>query len=186
MSVAEIREFVQRACQAEANIFGPAFFRQHVGVVAECCAQLAKCLRADAEVVELAAHLHDLSAVCDPATLPNHAQASAEMAVQILSERGYSSAGVAAVARAIASHSEPLAPGISSPEEVCLSNADAAARIIRPAYWLYFAFVVRKQGFAEGRQWLRLLFERQWGMLVEPARELIGARYAATIELLSH
>jgi hypothetical protein len=78
----------------------------------------------------------------------------------------------------------PLGADQEAVEAVCLSNADAAARILRPAYWLYFAFAVRKQSFEEGRRWLRSLLMRQWNLLIEPARELAGNEYRLALELL--
>jgi len=181
----DIREFARAACRESRNVFSPSFFDQHLAVVAECATSLAGCLGADAEVVELAAYLHDLSAVFDPSTMPNHARLSAELAARILLERGYPERSAGDVARAIALHSEPLPIGSASPEAVCVSNADAAARILRPAYWMYFAFAVRKCGFEEGCEWLRALLEKQWAMLIEPAKELAGNQYSATLDLVS-
>jgi HD superfamily phosphodiesterase len=185
MKLAPLREYVVEACQRPENVFGPSFFEEHLAVVAECGSRLAARLQADANIVELAAYLHDLSAVCDPATLPVHAEASADVATRVLNERGYPTAVVARTAGAIRSHSTPLPIGGASPEAVCLSNADAAARMLRPAYWLYFAFKVRNLGFEEGRRWLRALIERQWGDMIEPARELVGAQYSKVMELVS-
>jgi len=185
MLLADIREFVRMACQQSQNVFSPSFFDQHLAVVAECATRLAERLSADMEVVELAAYLHDISAVLDPTTLPNHPRQSADLATQILLEHGYPEGRARQVARSIASHSDPLTIGSASPEEVCLSNADAVARILRPAYWMYFAFAVRKCGFEEGRQWLRSLIEKQWRVLIEPAKELAGEQYAAMLDLLS-
>jgi putative nucleotidyltransferase with HDIG domain len=180
----ETREFVQEACQRRENIFGPAFFDQHLAVVAECAASLAAPMGAEIEVVDLAAYLHDLSAVCDFATMLDHARVSADLATRILLGKGFPQSIVGSVARSIASHSEPIPIGSASPEEVCISNADAVARILRPAYWMYFVFEIRKYDFEAGRQWLRALIERQWRKLIEPARELVGERYAATLKLL--
>ena len=179
-----IREFVREACQRRENVFGPAFFDQHLVVVAQCAASLAARLGAEVEVVNFAAYLHDLSAVCDFATVLDHARVSADLATQILLGKGCPLSIVGSVARSIASHSEPIPIGGASPEEICISNADAAARIIRPAYWMYFVFEIRKYDFEAGRQWLRALIERQWRKLIEPARELVGKRYTATLKLL--
>lgn len=184
MSIIPVREYVRQACQRNENIFGPSFFEEHLSVVAGCAARLAKRLEADSEVVDLAAYLHDFSAVRDPGTLPVHAEVSADLAKQLLIERGYSPNTVAGVAEAIALHSTPLQIGEASTEAVCLSNADAAGRILRPAYWLYFAFRVRNQGFDEGRRWLRTLLETQWHALIEPAKELVSAEYATAMSLL--
>ena len=185
MLVADIRELVQRACHRSENAFGPSFFDQHLAVVAECATTLAARLGADLEVVELAGYLHDLSAVCDPTTMPDHPRLSADLATQLLLERGYPEARVGCVARSIASHSDPLLIGSGPPEEVCISNADAVSRILRPAYRTYFAFGVRKFGFEEGRLWLRSLIERQWCKLIEPAKDLVGQQYATTLDLLA-
>jgi putative nucleotidyltransferase with HDIG domain len=185
MPAAEIREFAQHACERAGNILTLSFFDQHLLVVAQCAASLAEPLGADVEAVELAAYLHDISAVFDPTTLPNHPGLSAELAIQILLERGHPQDRVGEIARAIALHSDPLPIGSASPEAVCISNADAVARIVRPAYWMYFAFRIRNCGFEEGRQWLRSLMERQWHSLIEPAKELVGAQYAATLHFLS-
>jgi HD superfamily phosphodiesterase len=184
MLIAPVREHVFQACQRKENIFGASFFAEHLELVSDVGRRLAGGLGADSEAVELAACLHDLSAVCDPATLPEHARASAGLARTILAERGWPEETVRRVADAIASHSAPLQIGSASPEAVCLSNADAAARILRPTYWLYFAFKVRGLGFEEGRRWLRSLIESQWSDLIEPAKELVGERYLTAIELL--
>ncbi len=185
MLIGDIREIAYQACQRNENILSPAFFDQHLAVVAHCAKQLAGSLGADPELVELAAYLHDLSAVYDPTTMPDHANLSADVATRILLERGYPQDHISKIARSIASHSNPLPVGRASPEEVCLSNADAVARILRPAYWLYFAFAVRKCSFEEGRQWLRSLVEGQWDVLVDPAKEFVGSQYAMTLELLA-
>jgi hypothetical protein len=49
---------------------------------------------------------------------------------------------------------------------------------------MHFVFGVRKFDFEEGRKWLRSLVERQWCSLIEPAKELVGEQYAATLDLL--
>ena len=181
----DIRGFAREACGRRENVFGPWFFDQHLVVVAECAARLAAPTGAELEVVELAAYLHDISAVCDFRTMPDHATLSADLATRLLVEHGCPHSLVRSVARSIASHSDPLPVGSASPEEICISNADAAARILRPAYWLYFTFEIRKYNFEAGRQWLRSLVERQWCKLIEPARELVGKHYAATLRLLA-
>jgi hypothetical protein len=67
---------------------------------------------------------------------------------------------------------------------VCVSNADAMSQVVRPAYWLYFAFQVRRLGFAEGRDWLRQRVENNWAALIPPARALIEKEYRQVAEFL--
>ncbi len=184
MIVEDMRGHVLEACGDPANVLTPGFFHDHLLVVASYAAVLAPRLGADAEVVELAAYLHDLSAVRDFSTLSHHAASSADLARALLLERGYPAERTAAVAAAIARHSVPLATGEGTPEEVCLSNADAMAQIAMPAFWLYFAFRVLKLGYVDGRRWYADKVRTNWEALIPGARELLGARHDRVAEVL--
>ena len=174
--------YARQACLSERNVLGAAFFDEHLSVVADYAEELSGPLGANVEVIRIAAYLHDISAVSDIGTLPNHARLSAELARAWVKERGGRSEQADAVSRCVASHSQPLTVG--TPEEICLSNADALAQIARPAYWLWFAFSVRKLGFAEGREWLRALYEKNWLALVPVAQELGSAAHEQAATLL--
>jgi len=184
MIIRHVCDYVQQACQHHESILGSGFFSEHVEVVARCANALAARLNADPEIITLAAYLHDISAIEQLSTLPEHPRHSAQRALEILTAAGYPQDRALRVARAISSHASPLDLGGASVEEVCLSNADAVARILRPAYWLYYAFSVRHFSFDEGRIWLRSLIETQWDALIEPARELAGPSYPQAIDML--
>ncbi|HWQ53101.1 MAG TPA: HD domain-containing protein [Bryobacteraceae bacterium] len=177
MGIEDIRRYVAGECRRGTNVFGPEFFDEHLAVVASYADCLAPRLGANAEVVQLAAYLHDISAVRDITTLRDHAVVSAAHARELLALRGYPLSIAENVSRAIASHVTPVPLGAGTPEEICLSNADAISQIVRPAYWLFFAFVVRKCGFEEGREWLLNRMDSNWNALIEPARELVVDRY---------
>ena len=177
MIVEAIREYVAEACSSSKNAFGPAFFEQHLSVVAGYGKRLGEVLGADLEIIELAAWLHDLSAVQDFAALPKHPALSAEIARKLLGERGYPSERIERVAKCIASHSAPVQIGGGLAEEVCVSNADAMSQIVKPAYWLYYVFRVRQFGFAEGRDWLHRRVESNWAALIPPAKEIVEDEY---------
>lgn len=175
--IEKIRKAVREECERKGNVFGPAFFEQHLKAVAEYAGKLAERFGADKEIVELAAYLHDISAVRDVATLPEHPVRSAAIAREMLIGLDYPGARAERVAEAIASHASPIPLGSGPVEAVCLSNADAMAQIARPAYFLFFAFTVRKLGFDHGTHWLLDRVEANWKELAEPARELIKREY---------
>ncbi len=177
------RDYAQQACFREPNALGAAFFEEHLSVVASFSGHLAKALQADSEVVLVASYLHDISAVHDIGTLPDHASLSAQQAHAWVMEHGGDTGLADAVSHCVASHSQPLASG--SPEAICLSNADALAQLARPAYWLWFAFGLRKLGFAEGREWLRGLYVRNWRALSPAAQALGEEAYARAMNLLA-
>lgn len=180
-----IREFVLSECNSGRNAFGPAFFEQHLAVVAGYARRLGETLGADLEIIELAAWLHDLSAVQDFAVLPKHPAVSAEIARKMLLERGYPVERIERVARCIAAHSAPVPIGKGAPEETCVSNADAMSQIVRPAYWSYYVFRVRQFGFVEGRDWLRQRVDSNWGALIPPAKGIIANEYRQVRDILA-
>ena len=178
----KIEELVKNECTGSS--FGPSFFDEHVAVVADYAARLAGPLGADTEVVTLGAWLHDLAAVRDPAAQPEHPRLGAELAPRVLAPYQYDRAVVEQVCRAVASHSFPLEPGSASPEEVCLSQADAVAQMVRPFYWLYFVTSVRGLDYGQAKKWLANLLASKWDALAAPARLLVGERCKVAIELL--
>jgi uncharacterized protein len=184
MIIDVMKEYVAGECKSDRNAFSPAFFDEHLAVVAKYAVELGRTLGADLEIVELAAWMHDLSAVQDFAALPRHAALSAEIARKMLPERGYPAERIERVAACIASHSVPIQIGGGSLEEVCVSNADAISQIIKPSYWHYYIFKVRQFGFVEGRDWLRQRVASHWAALIPQARALIEREYAQVGDML--
>lgn len=183
MILDQIRGEVRALCQEPGNVLAPGFYDGHLARVARYGLELADALAADREIVELAAWLHDISAVLDFATLPAHAAASADRAAAMLAAHGYPDARVAAVADAVRRHTRPLQVSEGTPEEVALSNADAMAQIAAPDYWLYFAFRIRNLGYAEGRSWYEALVRRNWEAIVPQARAILEPRYQEVVRL---
>jgi uncharacterized protein len=184
MIVEAMKKHVAEACESGKNAFGPAFFEEHLSVVVEYAKRLGQILGGDLEIIELAAWLHDLSAVQDFAALPKHPVLSAEIARRLLGEKGYPAERIERVAQCIASHSAPVQIGSGLPEEVCVSNADAMSQIVKPAYWFYYVFRVRQFGFVEGRDWLRQRVQSNWAALIPPARAIIEKQFAQVQEYL--
>jgi uncharacterized protein len=184
MIVDEMRDYVAGECRSGKNTFGSAFFDEHLSVVARYATELGRSFGADLEIIQLAAWLHDLSAVQDFAALPRHPALSAEIARTMLQERGYPAERIECVAACIASHSSPIQIGNGLLEEVCLSNADAISQIVKPSYWHYYIFKVRGFGFPEGRDWLRQRVASHWAALIPQARALIEMQYAQVRECL--
>ncbi|MCU0916609.1 MAG: HD domain-containing protein [Planctomycetes bacterium] len=179
-----VKEYVLKECNSSRNAFGPAFVEEHLSVVAEYAKKLGKTLGADLEIVELAAWLHDLAAVQDLAALPRHPALGAEIARKVLRAQDYPEERTDRVARCILSHSVPVRKGGGLPEEVCVSNADAMAQIVKPVYWLHYVYRVRGFSFEEGRDWVRQRVESNWAALIAPARAMIEAERRQVREML--
>jgi hypothetical protein len=184
MTTDDIRELVRAECAQASNPFGPSFFDEHVLQVAAFARKLAPSLGASSEVVELAAFLHDLSAVRDLRCVPTHHLDSAVVARGLLHQGGWPAATVDAVCRAIERHSAPVEVGRGSAEEVCLSNADVMAHLARPAYWFFYLYRVRGLGEQEALAWWRGRVERAWAALTPAAQAMIAPERATLLRVL--
>ncbi len=123
------------------------------------------------------AYLHDIATVRDIRMLPARAERSAEEAQALLAERGYDAGCAERVVACILRHSSPLGEGETTPEEVCVSNADAMAQIANPPYWLFFAYRIMGMEFAVGKAWYAEKVRSNWAALTTPLRTIIETRY---------
>jgi uncharacterized protein len=180
-----VKPYALDQCKSNKNAFGPAFFDQHLLVVREYGLKLAPVLGADAEIVELAAYLHDLAAVGDITVIPKHHLLGADLARNLLAQQNYSSDRIERVARCIVAHTSPVRMDAGAPEEVCVSNADAISQIVRPVYWLNYVFGVRRFDFEAGRGWYRQRLDSNWSQLIPQARDLIEPEYRFARDLMS-
>jgi hypothetical protein len=175
---------VRDECLLPSNRFGKAFFPEHLELVMRLALSLTPRLGADPRVLALACPLHDLAAVRDFSTLPDHARASAEIAPGILTAHGIELELANDVARCIETHSTPVLMGEGTPEQVCLSNADVLSHLARPVYWCFYLFRVRGLDYAQGLAWLRARSGSAWDALTPAAKEMGAKDREALIRML--
>jgi putative ABC transport system ATP-binding protein len=87
--IAEIAKIVEEACARETNVFGYGIWTHHVARVAENGKRLAKMFRADPEIVEIAALLHDYASIKDQALYQDHHVHGPIEAEKLLRHFGY-------------------------------------------------------------------------------------------------
>ena len=179
-----LRATVERACAADANVFGYGIWTHHITRVAEHARRLAPDFGADPEVVEIAALLHDYASVKDEALYEDHHLHGPVEAGVLLERLGYPPAKTEAVKRAIAAHRASVEAERRSPEAMCLANADALAHIENVPSLLHLAYVRRRQGIDDGAAWVRAKLTRSWGKLSPAVREQARAAYRAALRVL--
>jgi hypothetical protein len=106
-----------------------------------------------------------------------HKDKEAEIAEKILEDKSFNSEKIETIKKCIITHSKPIQIGDGPLEAVCVSNADAISQIIRPVYWMYYIFSVRKMNFEQGREWYSLRIKENWDSLVQPAKDMIREEY---------
>jgi uncharacterized protein len=134
---AALAEVVEKACQAARNIFGYGIWTHHILSVVEYGEQLAEILAADADVVEIAAILHDYASIKDQAMYEDHHLHGPREAESLLQEHGYPRSTILAVKACIASHRASTQAEQRTKEAICLASADAMAHITQIPSLLY-------------------------------------------------
>lgn len=183
--VGRVRAQVERACAAPGNTFGYGIWTHHIVSVVSFGRELSARLGADAEIVELAALLHDYAGIKDVRLEPDHHLHSADEAQRMLDALGYPIKRTERVAACIYTHraSQGLLP--ETLEARCLASADAMAHIAQVPSLLHLAYVEKGLGIGEGAAWVAAKLRRSYGKLCPEARELIETRYRTALGLLN-
>jgi uncharacterized protein len=179
-----LAEVVEKACQAESNIFGYGIWTHHILSVVEYGKQLAAILGADADIVEIAALLHDYASIKDQAMYDDHHLHGPREAESLLQERGYPRATILAVEECIASHRASTGTKQRTKEAICLASADAMAHIAQLPSLLYLAYVQHQMTIDDGSKWVRNKLQRSWNKLCPEAREIMREQYESALNVL--
>jgi len=182
--LASIRAEVERACAAPTNAFGYGIWTHHIVSVVSFGRELSARLGADAEIVELAALLHDYAGIRNASLAAEHHRHSADDARRLLGALDYPPCRTERVAACIVTHraSQGLEP--ETLEARCLASADAAAHILQVPSLLHLAYVTKGLSIGEGAGWVRAKLERSYQKLCPEAKGLIETRYRAALEML--
>ena len=182
--IVEIAYLVEAACAAPTNEFGYGIWTHHITQVVANGRQLAPLFAADAEIVELAALLHDYASICDASLYEEHHIHSAIVAEQLLRERGYPEPRIAAIKHCIETHRGSMSAQRTTVEAVVLANADALSHIQYVPSLLYLAYVQRHMSVDAGATWVRSKLERTWRKLHPRVQALAQEQYTAALAVL--
>jgi hypothetical protein len=183
--IKKIEEIVEQACAQDTNIFGYGIWTHHITQVAKNGKQLANLFKADEEIVEIAALLHDYASVKDEALYENHHITGPIEAEKILKQLGYASSKIEAVKHCISTHRGSVQSEKRSAEAECLANADALTHIEQIPSLFYLVFVEKGMGIDEGSKWVLEKLKRSWNKLSPPVQEMMKLKYTAVVNTLS-
>ncbi|MCX6774083.1 MAG: HD domain-containing protein [Candidatus Micrarchaeota archaeon] len=158
------------------------YFRFHIVPVVRNAKMLAKMLKADAEIVEIAAWLHDITAMAG--NPDNHHITGSNEAERILRWLGYPEKRIIKVKHCIHAHSGSKSVKRETLEAECVASADAMAHLENVPFLFYVAFEVKKLDIAEGRAWVKDHLERSWNKLMPKAKKMAKEKYNASIRSL--
>ena len=180
-----IAKIVERDSKKKSNYFGYSAWTHHIKVVADLSVKLAKKVKADCEIVELAAYLHDYSAIIDAKKFyPEHHLHSARLAEDILKKLNYPKNRIDLVKHCILTHRGSVVRKRETIEAECLASADAMSHITELADMMYLAYGVHKMKTVEGAKFVLGKMERSWNKLMPEAKAMIRNDYRVARKIL--
>jgi len=173
----KVKKIVEKECKKDSNIYGYDAWNHHILRVVKIAKKLAKRLKADKEIVELSAYLHDIGGIMgDP---KNHHISGAETAEKILKKFKYPDKKIEQIKHCIFSHRASQNIKRKTIEAECLASADAISHFDDLPSIFYLVFVRNKLGIEDGTERLKNKLKRDWKKLIPEAKKIAKKKYEA-------
>ncbi len=176
---------VHQACASKKNKFQSRTWECHIMPVVNHSLKLGKLLKADLEVLELAAYLHDIASISNANYVKKHHTHGAQMAKQILGKLNYPENKINQVAKCILTHRGSVKTRRDTLEAKILASADAMSHFSKLVEMFYLAFKIHGYTTKQGVPWLKGKLERSWRKIMPAGRKLIKKDYEIARYLLN-
>jgi len=139
-------------------------------------------LKAEKEIIELAALLHDIGVVKGDSK--NHHISGMKEAEKILKRFNYPQRKIEEIKHCIFAHRASKFIPRKTIEAKCIASADAMAHFDEISQLFESAFIRFKMNPEEAKNWILEKLKRDWKKLVPEAKKLVRDKYNATKLLL--
>lgn len=182
--IEEVRIFVEEESKKPTAKYGYELYEFHLIPVRNYAVKLAYKLKADAEIVELAAWLHDIGSIINERE--NHHITGAEIAEQKLRELMYPQEKTKRVKACILNHRGSVNNHRETLEEQIVCDADSLSHFDNLPGIFKAAFIYEGLNQGEAKDSVREKLKRKFNQLcLSESKELIKPKYEAAILLLS-
>ena len=182
--VEEVRKFVEEECLRRGKTdYEKNYYKYHFIPVVKYAKMLAKKLKADEEVVELAALLHDIGIIVYDRREDHHIT-GAEIAEKKLRELGEGEEKIKLVKKCILNHRGSVESKRESVEEKIIADADAMDHFDVVPYLLIASVIKHGKNMHEAIKSTREKLTRSWNKLSDESREIVKNKYDAAMLLL--
>jgi len=173
----KIEKLVENECKKPANIFGRGFWTHHIVPMAKYSLELAKRSKADKQIVELAALLHDIGVI--KGDRETHHISGAKEAEKILKRFDYPKEKIEAIKHCILAHRASKSIERKTIEAKCIASADAISHYEEIPQLFESAFTRFKMNPQEATHWIVGKLDRDWKKLTPKAKEIINEKRKA-------
>lgn len=183
--IKEIYTEVEKRCMAKTNAYGIGAWDHHIKLVYEIATNICEEYNADYNIVALAALLHDIASVTDKDLTEEHHIHGAKIAEELLSKYNLSNEQTEHIKKCILNHRGSRLVKKTTPEEICIADADAMAHFYSVPSLLRMVYVEKGLSIDEGSEFVLNKLERSYNKLSSKGKEIIKEKYKAAKILLS-
>ena len=181
--VEKARHFVEAECKKPTSIYGYGPYIEHFVPMVKHSRNLCRKIGGDAEVVMLAAWLHDIGSIM--VGRKDHHITSAKIAKQFFAENSYDKEKTKLVLDCIRHHRQSTNLVRKTLEEKIIADADAICNFDMLPGLFYGTLVVEKLNPVQASRSIKKKFENKWERLhFKESKELIRPKYKAAMLLL--
>lgn len=181
--IEKVRKFVEAECKKPTSKYGYDPYKYHFKFVVEYAGKLATELKADKEIILIAAWLHDIGSIIVGRS--DHHLSSAKIAEKKLTELNYPKEKIEKVKECIVSHrgSQKIKP--KTLEAQILAEADVLGSFCDITGLFQCALVSEKLDRGEAKKSVREKLQNKWKQLKFPSsKKIVKPKYDAAMLLL--
>lgn len=180
----EVYEEVKKRCMMPSNAYGIGAWDHHILLVYKIAVKNHASYVADRDIVALAALLHDIASVTNKKFTEEHHIIGATIAEEILSKYNIQKDQIELIKKCILNHRGSRLVDKTTPEEICVADADAMVHFYSVPSLLRMVYVEKQMTIDEGAEFVLNKLERSYNKLSEAGKSLIeNEREAAKILL---
>lgn len=175
---------VKEACRISKE--GSRTWATHILPVTQYSLLLGKKMKADLEVLELAALLHDYASLVDfKKYKEGHHVYGAKFAREILKQTDLPKEKIDHIADCIISHRGSVKIKHKTVESRILASADAMSHITELGDMFYLVYGVHKMAKDEGLEWLKGKIGRSWNKLMPEGKKIVKEQYVIASAIIN-
>lgn len=181
--VTEIKNFVEKECNKPSSKYGSEPFEFHFVPMVKYALKLSDEFKADREVIEIAAWLHDIGSIIDGRE--SHHISGAIIAEKKLQELNYPKEKIELVKKCILHHRGSISEERQSIEEKVIAEADAMSNFDNVSGIFKAAFVYEGLNQGAAKDSVRKKLQNKYKRLhFKKSKEIIEPKFKAAMLLL--
>ncbi len=182
--VKNIYEEVKRRCMLPSNVYGIGAWDHHIELVYKIANNIYEEYGANQKIVALASLLHDIASVTDKSYTEEHHIIGAKIAEELLKKYNLSQEEIDLIKKCILNHRGSRVAKKTTPEEICVADADAMAHFYSVPSLLRMVYVEKNMSIDDGASFVYNKLERSYNKLSSKGKEIIKPHYEAAKILL--